>query len=97
MSDPVRIFLDAEPWRRESLKSVWPDLYDALAPPAADRKAWGCGFHFGEGERGIALHHPVVGRIWLNGPPACAECIKTKSRRKGGYPLDRVDPREWRE
>jgi len=39
---------------------------------------------------------PVVGRIQLNGTPACALHIKA-SDRPGGYPLERVDnPKEWR-
>jgi len=95
--DPVRIFLEAEEWRRESLKSVWPELYRALAPEPADKRPWGCGFHFRDNPNGRTPYHPVVGRIWLNGPPACGECIKIKSKRKGGYPLELTDPREWRE
>lgn len=88
--DPFRVFVEAAEWRRESLKSVWPELYQALAPDPADKRPWGCGFHGLDGP-----YHPVAGRLWLNGPPACGECLKSKSQRKGGYPLDLIDPKEW--
>jgi hypothetical protein len=99
IGDPFAIFVEAAEWRRESLKSVWPDLYKALAPDPADKRPWGCGFvHPGDDPlAGRKSYHPVAGRLWLNGPPACGECIKTKSKRKGGYPLELTDPREWRE
>ena len=97
--DPFKIFVEAEQWRRESLKGMWTELYVALAPDPADRQEWGCGFvHEGDDMlRERRARHPVAGRLWLNGPPACAKCLATRSDRPGGYPLELINPREWRE
>lgn len=94
--DPFAVFAQETESKRETLKLVWPDLYNSLFRPAAEHPGWGCAFSdHGPAER--RTYVPVAGRIWLNGPPACAECIARKSKRPGGYPLELVDPQRWRE
>lgn len=97
MSDPFAVFDQESESRRETLKMLWPDLYASLARPKAGRPAWGCAFaEHVNGER--RTYAPVVGRLWLNGPPGCRECIDRKSKRPGGYPLELVaDPVKWRD
>lgn len=96
MGDPVTIFREGEAYRREAIKSIWPELYAALMP-AGPRRQWGCALapHLRGAEP--REYVPVAGRIWLNGPPACASCLARSSDRPGGYPLDMIEnPREWR-
>lgn len=95
MSDPWQIF-KADPSRQETLKILWPDLYECLAdldsgaPPRVIRCVLG-GNH-----PDIPLFSPVgrpvaVGRISDQyGPPACRECIdKIHGRGHAGWPLKR--------
>lgn len=94
MADPQEIYDRADDTRRDMLRRVWPDLNDVLA--AAHKQAT-------EGRViRCVLDHPenprpeAVGRLTLNGHVVCAEHLKRSSRR-GGYPLQRVDARTWRE
>lgn len=92
--DPMAVFAQ-NPDKHETLQMIWPELYDALYVPPEGRRAWGCGFHRGaDGEPGP--YFPVVARIWLNGPPACRECVAGKSDTPGGYPLKLIDPFSWK-
>lgn len=94
--DPFRIFAEESESRRETIKLVWPELYQALARPAGAKPTWGCALSdHGDPPGGRRSYHPVAGRIWLNGPPACGPCLNRLSDRPDGYPLDRIDPREW--
>lgn len=93
--DPCKVFREGEEYRREAVKTIWPDLYEALAQLDVPRRAWGCALspHVRGEQREYA---PVVGRIWLNGPPACAACLARSSDRPGGYPLDMIEKtRDW--
>lgn len=81
--DPYRIFREESQSKRETLKLLWPELYDALMPPATARYAWNCALH------GDRQGPPVVGRLWRNGTPACAACIRRACDKPGGYPLER--------
>jgi len=98
--DPFKLFAEESDSKRETLKMVWPALYDVLAGPlaAAADKPWGCAYaaHVDPLTGQRVEYRPVVGRIWLNGPPACADCLVTLSSRPGGFPLTRVDPDKWR-
>lgn len=95
--DPFVIFKEADEWRRETIKTIWPDLYVALAQLSAGKPAWGCALaaHYDPIAGKRAERAPVVGRIWLNGTPACAGCLAALSDRPGGYPLDRLNPKDW--
>ena len=95
MGDPFAVYREGEEWRRVALEKTWPGLHEVLAGLDAPKPAWGCAFH-GHGEGPYRKYEPVVGRMWLNGPPACAEHLKA-SKREGGYPLERIDPREWKD
>lgn len=94
-ADPYKIFREGEAFRREAVKTVWPELYTALMPAEGTRKAIGCPLT-GHGTGADRQFVPVVGRLHLNGTPACELHLRA-SDRPGGYPLDLVDnPAEWR-
>jgi hypothetical protein len=94
--DPFKIFAEEAEFRRETLKTIWPDLYRALARPSTGKPAWKCALAAHRDYQGRQLDTPpVVGRLWLNGPPACADCLARASARPGGYPLDRINPKDW--
>jgi hypothetical protein len=86
MSDPWRIFRN-DPSRAETLKILWPELYNSLAdldsgkPAQAIRCCLSPCAHLPITARPVA-----VGRIFDNGHPACAEHI-TLANRPGGWPL----------
>jgi hypothetical protein len=95
MSDPWRIF-KGDPSRQETLKILWPDLYECLAelddagPPRVIRCVLG-GNH-----PDIPLFSPTgrpvaVARISdAYGPPACRGCIdKIHGAGHPGWPLKR--------
>lgn len=90
MGDPYVIFREALASKRDILKTLWPDLYAALALPGEPRPTV-CA---------AALHDypipPAVGRMSLNGHPACVACL-ARCPRPGGYPLKLIDRREWHE
>lgn len=93
--DPFKVFAEGEPFRRESLKAIWPELYKVLMPPEGSRKPVGCPLT-GHGTGDDRQFVPVVGRLHLNGTPACELHLRS-SDRPGGYPLDLVDnPAQWR-
>lgn len=89
MSDPWQIFKSDE-GRQNTLKILWPDLYECLAdldsdaPPRVIRCVLG-GMH-GEGQRPLA-----VGRIGDQyGHPACRSCIdRVHGKGHPGWPLRR--------
>lgn len=91
-SDPWTIFKN-DVGRQETLKILWPDLYDCLAdldkggPPRVIRCVLG-GYH---GELPSAQRPPAVARIGDQyGPPACRECIdKVHGKGAAGWPLKR--------
>jgi len=94
--DPFRIFREAGSARQENLKILWPELYSALALPAGSSKPnINCVVHSTRypGEHEVL---PAVGRLTLNGQPACRRCIEALSDRVSGYPLELTDPRTWK-
>lgn len=93
--DPFRVFREGEEFRRECLSKIWPDLYDALARIGEPQRAWGCALQ-GHGDGDNRQYVPVVGRLHLNGTPACELHLRS-SDRPGGYPLERQNPRKWRQ
>ncbi len=94
--DAYKTFREEAEWRREAVKTIWPELYADLAQLDTPRKAWGCALGAHLRDNGGRRYEPVVGRIWLNGPPACGSCLAKSSDRPGGYPLDLVDnTRDW--
>jgi hypothetical protein len=89
MSDPYAIFRNDTAGRQNTLKVIWPELYDCLAQidgPAAN-KVIRCALGTCSGPSG--LHAPAVARLFPDGPPACSEHIRS-SRRSGGWPLERT-------
>ena len=97
MGDPYKTFREEAEWRRESLKTIWPELYADLAQLGQPRKAWGCAMAPHIRVDGTRDYVPVVGRVWLNGPPACRGCLdRSGCKRPGGFPLELKDPREWK-
>jgi hypothetical protein len=93
MADPREIF-KADPSRQETLKILWPELYDALIPRAVDGEPLipcslgDCGVIFQPG----TPRNKAVGRLYRNGTPACRHHIHLADR-PGGWPLKRLpDP-----
>jgi hypothetical protein len=91
--DPWKIF-KADPSRQETLKILWPDLYDCLAEldEAGPARVLRCvlGAHpTGQGP-------PAAGRIvdqW--GAPACGPCIeRVHGKGHEGWPLKRETARQ---
>ena len=94
-ADPYKVFREGEQYRREAINTLWPELYEALAQLDMPKPAWGCAL-IGHGTGEQRQYVPVVGRIQLNGTPACAIHLAA-SDRPGGYPLEMVqDTRKWR-
>lgn len=91
MSDPKSVFAEGSETMREVLKGIWPELYTALMPPAGSGTVVGCVLGSCV-DRPAATRPRAVGRVSLNGPPACEEHVAA-SRRPGGYPLALTDPR----
>lgn len=87
--DPFAIFANESESKRELIKTLWPELYTCLARLDEPRRAWGCA-QLGHEQR----YAEAVGRLWLNGPPACAEHLKA-SKRPGGFPMKLINPKEW--
>lgn len=92
-SDPFKVFREGSAQQRENIKMIWPDLYQALALPAGSKPNVTCAVCSGGPEH---KRMPAVGRLTLNGTPACRDCINAISQRAGGYPLELIDPREWK-
>jgi len=91
-ADPFVLFAAAPEFRRNILKSSWPELHDCLARldgPAPQVRCASIRHRALPGDQ-----RPVaVARIVLNGAPACAPCLRTDAKRPGGYPLALTDPR----
>lgn len=94
MPDPQAIYNHGDDRQRKNVGMIWPDLAAALEAARA-------------GERqnrsticAVGVHRPdpvnATGRMTLNGHPACPDCLK-RSRRPGGYPLERQDPAKWKD
>lgn len=89
MADPQQVYNEGNDKDRDRVRLIWPDLAAALAAArdaGIEARPTVCAF----GHQATA-----TGRTTLNGHPGCPEHIKTQSTRPGGYPLERVDPREW--
>jgi hypothetical protein len=89
MGDPFALFAAAGESKQETLKIVWPELYNLLAKldgPVVERVVL-CAIYkthdIDDGRR------PAVARLTEGGPPACAECVAKAARRPGGFPLKR--------
>lgn len=87
MSDPFRIFAAGRS-KQETLKVIWPALYECLArldKPSAPRV-----LHCVIGACSVAKpRRPALGRLTPNGHPACVEHLRT-CERPGGWPLKRM-------
>jgi hypothetical protein len=89
-----QVFAHDDGTLRECLKSIWPELYAALAPRPGDARGIGC--VLGSCCDLDADTRPrAAGRVTLNGTPACVEHLAASSR-PGGYPLPLTDPRKWK-
>lgn len=88
MSDPFRIF-KADPSRQETLKILWPDLYECLAD--LDTPGRSETLRCVLGEHPLGKGPPAVARIVdQHGPPACRGCIdKIHGSGHPGWPLKR--------
>ena len=94
MSDPWQLF-KADPSRQETLKILWPALYDCLAqldeagPPRVIR----CAVHPDTPIGGAAWKarpHAVARLVDEFGPPACRGCVnRTYAPGHPGWPLKR--------
>ena len=90
--DPFKVFA-GDPSRQESLKIVWPELYDTLAKAGEQDGPIPCSL----GDCGVidqpgVPRRKAVGRIYRNGTPACRHHIALADR-PGGWPLKRIpDP-----
>ena len=93
--DPHKVFREGEQYMRDSLRTIWRELYDALYVPAEERPPPRCAI--AHTEDGKPCGRESVARISLNGPPGCALAVELRAWRPGGYPLKHVDPREWKE
>lgn len=93
--DPIiRAYADTSQTKKDFLKSYVPELTLLLDRYVNDnRRPASCAVLAPHAEDDIPM--PAIGRMTLNGTPACAGCLKT-SDRPGGYPLDLVDPRKWK-
>jgi hypothetical protein len=89
VSDPHRVFRD-DPSRQETLKILWPELYNALAELDTASKVILCALHFAPiGSAEWQARPPAVGRISDEyGPPACRGCItRIHGADHSGWPL----------
>lgn len=85
--DPFLIFR-ATPSRQETLKVIWPELYECLA--GIGRHAEPRNLLCVIGDCPVTTpRRPAAGRLSPNGHPACAEHLKGAEIR-GGYPLKRI-------
>lgn len=92
MPDAQQVYDEAGDNRRDLLARVWPDLNAALRvahEQASSNRIILCTLSHNEPPRPEA-----TGRLTLNGHAACPQHLKGSSRR-GGFPLQRVDPRTW--
>lgn len=101
-ADPFRVFKNGQDSDLVVLKTMWPELYDALA--GVDK---GGGLRCTFTQRHDATDHETypfaVGRITMNGRLACQECLRAflPARELAiipqGYPIDGVAyPDRWR-
>lgn len=93
MPDVQAVYNNGSDRDRSNIRMIWADLASALdAARDAERQNRKTVCAIG------AHPSPVdaVGRMTLNGHPACGDCLK-RSRRQGGYPLDRQDPAKWKD
>jgi hypothetical protein len=84
MSDPWRIF-KADPSRAETLKILWPDLYNCLAEltGGGSGRVVRCALGQHGGRPGSP---PAEARLFEGGPPACRDHLLSADR-PGGWPL----------
>jgi hypothetical protein len=92
---PEEVFRAGPEYRQNLLKTTWPELHAALSPAPEDDGAPSrrvtcvlgpCPF------LPVAERPEAVGRLTLNGSPACAKHIRA-SQVPGGYPLKRAPDR----
>lgn len=92
MPTPEAVFREGTDSRRKILKQVWPELYDAFAPPGAEPdvplQTFYCVFG-GHGTRKVLAVARSEQRP--HGAPACAGCLRRMEgchgTRPGGWPL----------
>lgn len=92
MPDPLDVFR-AKPNKHSILKTLWPELYAALAgeagPGDAPRPAPVIPCVVGACSTRPSGHRPAaIARLGRWGPPACREHIDRHAERPGGWPLD---------
>lgn len=84
------VWKSASAGKQEGLRHFWPELYEALAgkgPDAEPREAPWCPICT-RTETPPAARKRAVGRLKLNGAPACAQCIGRLADQPGGHPLE---------
>jgi hypothetical protein len=92
VASPSRIFAEGGTSKQETLKMIWPELYEALAGIVAGQQSSRVLFCV-LGDCGISKRGRIaVGRITRNGTPACAYCIGQMASRPGGWPLKLLGP-----
>ena len=89
MSDPWRIFKD-DPGRQNTLKMLWPDLYECLAQldGSGPARVIKCALTPCV-DVPLGTRPPAVARLFEYGPPGCERHVKTLADRPGGWPLRR--------
>jgi hypothetical protein len=85
------------------LKQIWPELYDAIAGQG-DGRGLRCAFTSMHDAGDLEGWPLAVGRVPLNGRPACQSCVNAFLTRyelrqiPQGYPLEGVEhPTRWRQ
>jgi hypothetical protein len=92
MADAERVFASATDSKRNAIKMIWPELYDALAGVETGRTSRFVTCVIGECPRKPAGERPVaVARLTRHGHPACADHITRLADRSGGWPLPYKD------
>lgn len=93
--DPFAIFREGGS-RRETLKVIWPELYECLAGIGAFAKPRNLYCVIGECSKAAKARAgvPAAGRLTVNGHPACKHHLHALADIPGGWPLRRLDSDE---
>lgn len=87
MGDAERIFrTEPRDSKRNMIKTVWPELYDALNGIGEGKPNRTVYCAVGDPEH-IKQRHLATARITRMGHPACSVCVERLADRPGGWPL----------
>lgn len=83
MSSAAAVFAAGSEFRQDTLKTLWPELHDALAGagPAGPIRRVRCAICSPQHDRA------ATGRLTRNGHPACPTCLAAAGL--AGHPLER--------